>query len=117
ARLNEERLAALFLGQLIQPAGRFINRELHLEHLAEAGLEHGQRAGNLLLAKLPQDFLQLGLGLFQLFAGGPLILGRFLPLGLFQLLLGILHLLLGLFQALASRVGILLVLLLLLLLV
>ena len=69
ARLNQERLAAALGRKLIQPASRFIDGKLHLQHLAEAGLELRERAGDLFLAKLPQDFLQFGFGFLQLFAG------------------------------------------------
>ena len=79
---------ALGRGHLVEPHGAVVDLALHLEHLAEAGFEHGQHPLDLLLAKLAEDLLQLGLGLLQLADGLFLLLDRALALGLVELLLG-----------------------------
>ena len=104
ARFDFLIVRALGLGHLVQPHRAFVNFDLHFQHFLEAGFEHGQRPGDLFLAKLAEDFLQLGLGLLQLADGLFLLFGGALLLRFLQLLLGLLHPLLGFFQPLAGGI-------------
>ena len=77
---------------------------LHFEHLLEACLQRGQHPLDLFFAKLAENLLQLGFGLLQLADCLFLLLGRWLALGLFQLLPGFAHPLLGRFDPRSGRV-------------
>src|SRR5262249_49080768 len=99
------RTAAL-LHDLVQADRAFADVLLHGQHLLTAALQRGQDALDFLLAQLAEQFFQLLAGLLQLLLGLGLLLGGGVIVALVDLVLGLLLILGGVLDLLlAGEVG------------
>src|SRR5262249_2754310 len=87
----------------IESHGLLVDFGLHLQHALATQLQCRQEPFLLLLAELPQYFLQLFLGLLQFFNGLVLLGAGFFLLVLGDLLFGLLLVLIGFVHLLLAR--------------
>ncbi len=97
-------VAAVGVGDLVEPDGSLVDLDLHREHFTEAGLEHGQDPFDLLLAKLTEDFFEFELGGVEVFERLLLFVGGTFAVGLFEPFLSGAHFFFSGLNAFTSRV-------------